>query len=259
MAHVHPTAGHGFSRGAASYGRSRPSYPPEAVEWIAGRLGLAPGVDVVEVGAGTGLFTAFLLETGASVTAVEPVAAMREQLVERFPGCRVLEGVAETLPLPDASADAAAVAQAFHWFQPDAALAELHRVLRRGASLALVWNLWDLDDPLQAELDAIVKTALTPDAFVVHPTTASFPSGGWLPALEASPLFGQLEERRFRYEHELERERLVDRVSSVSFVATLPDEPRARLLARVDEIVRRSPPLVSLRFVTVGYRALRTG
>jgi ubiquinone/menaquinone biosynthesis C-methylase UbiE len=52
----------------------------------------------------------------------------------------VLDGVAERLPVADASADAITVAQAFHWFANEAALGEFARVLRPGARLAIVWN-----------------------------------------------------------------------------------------------------------------------
>ena len=53
---------------------------------------------------------------------------------------RALDGTAEAMPLPDDSADAVTVGQAFHWFDGPAALAEIERVLRPGGALALAWN-----------------------------------------------------------------------------------------------------------------------
>ena len=55
-------------------------------------------------------------------------------------GARALDGTAEEMLLDTRTADAVAVAQAFHWFDGGAALDEIHRVLRPGGSLALVWN-----------------------------------------------------------------------------------------------------------------------
>jgi hypothetical protein len=55
-----------FGSVAAEYDRGRPTYPPEAVQWL---LGEAP-LEVVELGAGTGKLTAALVAAGHRVTAV---------------------------------------------------------------------------------------------------------------------------------------------------------------------------------------------
>src|SRR3954471_9902173 len=142
---MHPVAAAGFASAADVYERARPSYPVEAVEWMARRTGLGPGSTVVDVGAGTGQLTRPLPATGARVVAIEPVAEMRAKL----DGFESHDGTAEELPLADASADVITVAQAFHWFDHARALPELHRVLRPGGHLALFWNSRDLGDPVQ--------------------------------------------------------------------------------------------------------------
>ena len=134
----------GLARSVAAYERGRPGYPRAAVDFLA-RLRLGPGRTVVDLAAGTGKLTRLLLATGAEVVAVEPVAEMRAALPA---GARTVDGTAEAMPLTTASADAVAVAQAFHWFDGDAALAEIHRVLRPGGALALVWNRRRMDEPL---------------------------------------------------------------------------------------------------------------
>jgi SAM-dependent methyltransferase len=83
------------------------------------------------------------------VIAVEPIDAMRATLERVAPDIRVLDGTAEHLGLEASSADAIAVAQAFHWFANADALAEFHRVLRPAGRLALIWNRRSVDDPLQ--------------------------------------------------------------------------------------------------------------
>ena len=62
-------------------------------------------VDVVDIGAGTGQPTVGFLDRECRVTAVEPDARMREVLAARTGLTAVLEGSAESIPLPDASAD----------------------------------------------------------------------------------------------------------------------------------------------------------
>src|ERR1044072_2559616 len=92
MSDVHPTAAAGFSRDADTYVRGRPDFPPAALTWLRDELGLKPGKSVIDLGAGTGKFTRRLLETGAAVVAVEPVAAMRERLSRELPKVSALAG-----------------------------------------------------------------------------------------------------------------------------------------------------------------------
>jgi len=129
---VHHEAQLGFSRSAAAYSRGRPDYPPQLLDWLRLTLALAPGRDAIDVGAGTGKFTRLLLQTGARVVAIEPIEAMRAQLLQQLPGVAVLAASAQALPLADGSADALLCAQAFHWFASEQTLQEFGRVLRTG-------------------------------------------------------------------------------------------------------------------------------
>src|ERR687892_898838 len=140
---VHESAARGFAQAPEDYERGRPTYPPEALALLARILRLEPGRTVLDLAAGTAKLTRALVPTGARLVAVEPVAAMRAKLAESLPEARVLAGTAERIPLVDGSVDAVAVAQAFHWFDGDEALAEIHRVLRPGGRLGLVWNMRD--------------------------------------------------------------------------------------------------------------------
>ena len=109
----------GFSTVSDQYEQGdAPATPPAAVEWIAAGAGLGPGSVVVDLAAGTGKLTRVLTGTGARVIAVEPIAEMRAQLTTMLPGVEALEGTAEVMGLPDGSADAVTVAQAFHWLPP---------------------------------------------------------------------------------------------------------------------------------------------
>ena len=80
MTDVHPIATGGYGRSADSYVRGRPDYPPAALDWLRSDLGLGPGQTALELGSGTGKFTRLLVETGADIAAVEPVAAMLDEL-----------------------------------------------------------------------------------------------------------------------------------------------------------------------------------
>ncbi len=144
---------------AAAYERHRPDYPVEALRWAAQLLGLAAGARVVDVGAGTGKLTRGPVALGFEVVAVEPGAPMLDELRNAVPEAEALEGPAESIPLPDASVDAGFTGQAFHWFDRERAVPELHRIIRPNGGLALLWNWWDERDPLQHELGELIGYA----------------------------------------------------------------------------------------------------
>jgi SAM-dependent methyltransferase len=142
-----------FGGAARSYDRYRPSYPAAAVGWA---LGSPPGrVRVADLGSGTGLLARVLLGLGHDVVPVEPDAAMRAQLAASTPGLAPLAGTAESVPLPDGAVDAALAGQAYHWFDPDRAPAEIARVLRPGGVFAAIWNLRDESVPWVARLTEV--------------------------------------------------------------------------------------------------------
>ena len=175
------------------------------------------------------------MRTGADVVAVEPLAEMRAELP---PQATALEGTAEGIPLDDASADAVTVAQAFHWFDGERALAEIHRVLRPGGALALVWNERHEDDPVNRAIDALV------DPVRSESNAPQYGDGTWREAFERSRLFGPARERRHHNEQTLDAGGLADRVGSVSFVSALEPARREALLSRVRALADDGPVVV---------------
>lgn len=153
------TRARSFETVAADYERHRPEYPEKALRWAAGRLALERGACVLDVGAGTGKLTRGLVAAGFDVVAVEPGGPMLAELRKAVPQAEGLDGSAEAIPLPDASVEAVFAGQAYHWFDRERALPELHRVMRAGGGLVLLWNWWDERDPLQAELGALIGYA----------------------------------------------------------------------------------------------------
>ena len=229
----------GFGRAAEAYERGRPGYPADAVAWAAEKLGLGPGRTVLDLGAGTGKLSRPLVGTGARVVAVEPVERMR-RLLETVAGVEALAGAAEAIPLPDASADACTIAQAFHWFEPVAALAEIHRVLRPGSALALLWNHPDEADPLTAAFTAVLAR------YRVHrPVGDAWPEG-----FDRAGLFTPTEVRTFVNVQELDAETIADRLASESSIAVLPEEQRRQALREVRVL---APRTIVLRYVTEVY------
>lgn len=239
----HPES-RGFELVADLYERARPGYPPEAVRWTAERLDLRSGRTVLDLGAGTGKLTRALVETGADVLAVEPGDAMRAELERVLPDVRALRGSAESMPLPDGRVDAITVGQAFHWFRFDEALPELHRVLRPGGGVALIWNGRDQDSPLQSEIKELLQP-FVPSERAVAPHTSRH--------LAESPLFHSFEQGTFRFVQELDADGLVGRIASISFVAGATAEQRAELERKLRELAARSGGVVAFPYVTDVY------
>ena len=233
-----------FELVADVYERARPEYPPEAVAWIADRLELHAGRTVLDLGAGTGKLTRALVGTGARVIAVEPGDAMRATLEQVVPEAESLRGSAEQIPLADESVDAITAGQSFHWFRHDEALPELHRVLRPGGGVALIWNSRDRDRPLYREIGELLERFIPRD----RPDAEEWPR-----PLAGSPLFGPLEEYRVPFVQELDADQLVQRIASVSFVAAAPEEQQRELEAGLRAIAERLGGRVDFAYVAVAY------
>ncbi len=138
---------------ADHYERYRPGPPVEAVGWI-----LPEGAHtVVDLGAGTGALSRLLVDQVDEVIAVEPDARMRSVLTDAVPGVRAVEGRGESMPLPDASADAVIASSSWHWVDLVPGLHEVGRVLVPGGVLGVVWSGPDPDGAFITEAQALLR------------------------------------------------------------------------------------------------------
>jgi SAM-dependent methyltransferase len=229
-----------FGSAAGAYERGRPSYPPEAIDWLLPR----DARQVLDLGAGTGKLTTRLVERGLDVVAVDPIPDMLEVLRSALPDTRALLGTAEDIPLPDNSVDAVLVAQAWHWVDPRRAIPEVARVLRPGGRLGLVWNTRDERLGWVRELGEIIGSDGDRDRFDV--------------TLSAS--FTEPERHQVEWTNYLTPQALIDLVSSRSYCITSPTEVRSQTLDRVRALLSTHPALanssgLAMPYVTVCIRA----
>jgi SAM-dependent methyltransferase len=149
-----------FSNRVDDYVKYRPSYPSGLIETLRLTCGLAPNAVIADVGSGTGIFTALLLEAGWAVRAVEPNEPMRKAAEQRFSGnpkFQSVAGTAECTGLPANSVDLVTAAQAFHWFRMDEAKAEFQRILKPSGWVALIWNKRKKEAPLHQAYDRLLR------------------------------------------------------------------------------------------------------
>jgi SAM-dependent methyltransferase len=243
---VHEVAAAGFSD-PADYEAARPSYPPDAVAWFVENLRIGPGATVVDLAAGTGKLTRLLEPAGANLIAAEPVAGMRATFRQILPAIPMIATTAEQLAFRDGSLDAVTIAQAFHWFDEERAIAALARAVRVGGRVGVVWNARDRSvpwvDDVWAIMDRIEKRAPWRD----HENWSDS-------ALREMPGFGPLHSGEFRHEQTVTPAAMVQRVASVSHVAVLPHAEREVVLDEVRAVLRNDPLTRGVGRLRVPYR-----
>ncbi len=212
-----------FGAVADVYDRARPGYPGEALDWLLPPAPLGGPADrplrVLDLGAGTGKLTRSLVARGVDVVAVEPTPGMRETFARVLPGVDVLDGTAESIPLPDGSLDAVLMAQAWHWVDPATAAPEVARVLRPGGRLGLLWNVRDAGVDWIARLDRLLD----------GPGEEQL--GSLAPRVGAP--FGPVERYDVRWSDPVTVESLLDLTRSRSWVIALDEARREEVLADV--------------------------
>jgi SAM-dependent methyltransferase len=233
-----------FGSQAAAYERGRPSYPPEAVDWLLAPTDTWVARDVLDLGAGTGKLTTRLVERGLTVIAVDPIAEMLEMLRTALPDTPALLGSAEQIPLPDNAVDAVLVAQAWHWFDQERAVAEIARVLRPGGRLGVLWNTRDERSGWVKDFGRIVGLEHDRDN-----ATVDLPEP-----------FTDIATHQVEWTNYITPQALIDYVASRSYCITSPAEVRTRTLDEVRELLVSHPSLanatgLAMPYITVCVRA----
>jgi SAM-dependent methyltransferase len=217
------------------YERGRPGWPPQALDVP----GLSPTATVLDLGAGTGKLTRLLVPRFSRVICVEPDETMRALLSQLCPGADVRTGRAEDIPLGDASVGAVFVAEAFHGFDDERALAEIARVLEPRGALVLMWNLpaGPTTPSISAAEQLLIDRApldLAHDP--VDLNTRRYASGEWRVAFGDSP-FEELQAARFPNPQTVDREELVAFFESMGWFGDLPASERLPLLDEVRSLL----------------------
>jgi SAM-dependent methyltransferase len=223
----------GFERSPQAYHRGRPDYPAEAAARLLEVLNIGSDSQVLELGAGTGKFTRFLEARAGRVFASDPSPAMRTALGQHRRSAHLFGSRAEQIAVKDHAVDSVVCAQAFHWFEGEPALGEIRRVLKDDGSLGLIWNVRDEEEDWISELTAIMD-----------PYSGAAPryrSGDWRKHLEENSSFTPLRCESFRHTVHCDRTMVRDRIGSISFIARLPDEEHAGVLAQVDHLLDTHP------------------
>lgn len=224
---VDEMARRGYGLRAETYREARPTYHrliiDEAVQVM------TDGV-VVELGAGTGTFTVELIRHGVDVIAVEPVEAMREQLLDHVGSIDIRAGSAESIPVVSRTAGTVVAAQAFHWFDSAAAMDEIARVLRPGGKLVTLWNVRDESVAWISRYTHII------DEYAGD--TPRYRTMDWRRAIETDERFALVSETAMENPTPVDADGVVARALSTSFIAASSAIDQERVVARIRRAVR---------------------
>lgn len=138
----------------------RPDYSQDAIDRMLAAAGVKKGDMACDVGAGAAHLTLKLAEYGLKVCAVEPNDAMRKNGIMRtgqFQDVQWFEGVGEHTGMRDGEFDLVTFGSSFNVCNRQEALLESKRILKAGGWFACMWNHRDLNDPLQAGIENILK------------------------------------------------------------------------------------------------------
>lgn len=239
-----------FGLDAEGYHASRLPYPDELYDELFSRL--PPQPSVLEIGAGTGLVTqALLSHKASSVTAVEPDPALAGFTARRLPDPRltILRAAFQDAPI-SGQFDLIVCAAAFHWLEPELALAKVKALLTPGGLWAMWWHSYQnpgMGDELADLISPLLHGIALPPSWTAsqHYSLDENLHRGRL--REAG--FKSIEFRLYRRKRELTTEAVVSLYRSYSFVRALSDESRMRLLERIADLVEtrfggRAPNLV---------------
>jgi SAM-dependent methyltransferase len=216
-----------FGQVAGDYDRVRPGPPEQALDWLVPQNCEI----VVDIAAGTGLFTRALRRRAAHVIAVEPDDRMRAVLAARSPGVRAVAGWGEAIPVPDASADGVFVSSAWHWLDPGRAVPEIARVLRDGGRLGVIWTSRDRRVDWVAELDKLRR----PHAAQPAGDAGSPPRRRREVTLPGGVPFANIASASFAFVRTMTVDDAVGWLATYSGLITAPAAERAAGLARARE------------------------
>jgi len=245
-----------FGADAQRYDRARPSYPGALVHRI---VAASPGVDVVDVGCGTGIAARQFQAAGCTVLGVDVDARMAELARER--GLEVEVAKFEDWDPAGRTFDAVIYGQAWHWVDPVAGAAKAAQALRPSGRLAVFWNAFGAPADL-AEAFAAVYRRVLPGQPMFHrpPPGAEVYRTGCAKAadgMRAAGGFGDTEDWQFDWDRPYTRDEWLDQLPTFGFHNQLPQATLQEVLAGIGAAIDAVGGGFTMHYATVVVTAAR--
>lgn len=246
-----------FGSDPERYDRARARYPDALVQRI---VAASPGVDVLDVGAGTGIAARQFQAAGCRVLGVEPDARMADFAQRR--GLEVEVATFEAWDGAGRAFDAVIAAMAWHWVDPVAGAAKAAQVLRRGGRLAVFWYVFQPPTDVADAFAAVYRRALPDSPF----------SRGTMPGLDSysafftkaadgirqAGAFGDTQQWRFDWDRPYTRDEWLDLVPAFGGHSQFPPATLDELLAGIGAAIDAVGGSFTMHYTAVVVTAVRT-
>ena len=243
-----------FDGAAAAYDRSRPGYPDDLINELAGEADITNASRILEIGCGTGQLTRLLAPTGASIDCVElgaNLAQVARENLRGFENVAVHRAPFEDWKAPNAPYDLITSAQAFHWIPPEIGYPKCRELLKPSGTLALIWNLCAAtDDDIRVDLNEVYRH-LAPELHQSHPEPPKVRIERTLGEIRASGCFGEPSIREYPWTDTYDAERYADLLRSFSDHRRLGEERLERLIDEVARLIGSRGGVISRHLVAV--------
>jgi SAM-dependent methyltransferase len=248
--HRHRDVAESFGSDPERYDRARPSYPDALVERV---IATSSGLDLLDVGCGTGIAARLFQAVGCQVLGVDPDARMADLARQR--GIEVEVAKFEDWNPTARVFDTIIAAQAWHWVDPVVGAVKAAQALRPGGRLAVFWNSYlapaDLTEAF-AEVYRRVQTDLPFNSW------ASPALDGYLTmcdmaaeGMRQTDVFGEHEQWRFEWERPYTQDEWLDQVPTTGGHSQIPSPRLEELLAGIGAAIDAVGGRFTMNYTTV--------
>jgi SAM-dependent methyltransferase len=246
-----------FGTDARGYDQARPGYPDALVARI---VASSPGLDVLDVGCGTGIAARQFQAAGCTVLGVEPDPRMAD--LARARGLPVDVATFEAWEPAGRMFDAVIAAQSWHWVDPDAGTAKAARVLRPGGRMALFGHVFEPPAEVAEPFAEAYRRAVPDSPFPAASSRRPVESyqamyAGFADRIRETGRFGEPEQWRFDWAQPYTRDQWLALLPTTGGLTRLSPGRTAGILEAVGAAIDRLGGRFTMPYTTLATTAVR--